>query len=185
MRKNPYALKNCRGQTVLLLIGFGILGLSAIHPRSMAGQARAVLPGSGEMRLDEGLPIAADDDCDTNGEPEPCDIDCNANANPDDLDIYMATSRDCDADRMPDECQSVSPGDLDGDGIVGTIDRTMFAGCHRPLAGVAPGCESADQNGDGRVNCADWAVIHCAWTTGEAPEYARCRAPADITSLDD
>jgi hypothetical protein len=168
------------------MVGLGILGMSMIHPRSLAGQARAPAPAAGDVPPAEALAMQSGDDCDTNGEAEPCDIDCNASLVPDDLEIYMGSSRDCDADRMPDECQEIAPGDINGDGVVDAADRTSFAACHRPLAaGIPAGCESADQDGDGRVDCADWRVIRCAWTTGEAPAYGRCRTPSDITSLDD
>ena len=129
---------------------------------------------------------SATEDCDSNGTPEPCDLDCNATGRADDLEIFMGTSRDCDADRVPDECQVAVPGDIDGDGDVDLTDRSLFAGCHRPLSpAVTAGCETADLNGDGRVDCADWAILHCAWREGEPPAYPRCRTPAGVSPIDD
>lgn len=200
MTKKTYRLIGHGGRTALFGVILGALGIALIHQRSMAGQHRVGGHASAEAGHADALAVRGTsrglgfqpkssragcpchEDCDSNGEAEPCDIDCNANTRPDDLDIYMATSRDCDADRMPDECADSTVGDLDGDGIVGTVDRALYATCHQPLdSGIAPGCESADQNGDGRVDCADWRIVRCAWTTGQPPDYPRCRRASAVT----
>ena len=45
---------------------------------------------------------------------------------------------------------------------------------------VPAGCESADLNADGRVDCADWRILRESWTAGAPPAYARCREPSGM-----
>jgi hypothetical protein len=45
------------------------------------------------------------------------------------------------------------PGDLDGDGEIGTYDFALFRGCFNQP--VEPGCAAADFNGDGWINTFD------------------------------
>ena len=77
--------------------------------------------------------------------------DCNGNGNSDSADITAGSSTDCDANAIPDECQS----DIDGDGAPDVCD-----GCPSDPLKTAPGlcgCGVADtdSDSDGTPNCND------------------------------
>ncbi len=77
--------------------------------------------------------------------------DCNGNGIDDGTDIQNGTSQDCDANGVPDECQS----DSDGDGVIDPCD-----GCPNDPLKIAPGvcgCGVADVDldADGVIDCHD------------------------------
>jgi hypothetical protein len=77
--------------------------------------------------------------------------DCNGNGIDDGTDIQNGTSQDCDANGVPDECQT----DSDGDGTIDACD-----GCPNDPAKTAPGvcgCGVADTDldADGVIDCLD------------------------------
>jgi hypothetical protein len=77
--------------------------------------------------------------------------DCNANGIDDGTDIGNGTSQDCDANLVPDECQS----DADGDGAIDPCD-----GCPNDPLKLAPGVcgcgvTDFDLDADGVPNCID------------------------------
>mgnify|MGYP003766390813 CR=1 FL=1 len=49
---------------------------------------------------------AGEDDCDGNGIPDVCEIDCNNNGTADPCDILNETSKDCNENWIPDECET-------------------------------------------------------------------------------
>jgi hypothetical protein len=95
-------------------------------------------------------------------DPDGCPAhDCNDNQIDDGMDIAAGTSKDCNGDGFPDECElidSVCPfqrGDVNNDGTIGRDDVLLFVlvlvgdnqcGCSRA---------AADMNGDGQVDQAD------------------------------
>ncbi len=106
-------------------------------------------------------------DCNTNGLPDSDELpgnDCNENLVPDDCDIAAATSADINANGRPDECESISPADLNLDGRVDLTDFLTFAACFAgPNVATPPdGCSAddsarADIDRDGDVDLGDFA----------------------------
>lgn len=72
-------------------------------------------------------------------------------------------------------------GDIDGDGDVDRADRLCFGPCLSGEGnGIIPGCEAADVNADGMVDCVDWFDLR-AQTGTFGPILAACdmqRGPA-------
>jgi hypothetical protein len=66
----------------------------------------------------------AGDACDNCSLPNPGQEDCQPNSIGDVCDLADGTSRDCNMDEVPDECQ---PGDFDGNGTVDLDDYSAFA----------------------------------------------------------
>lgn len=105
-------------------------------------------------------------DCNHNGILDACEPDCNANDIPDDCDIDEGRSEDCNfrpdgsqADRMPDECQSLK-GDMNCDHSVDFDDINCFvaalAGCDIYVKEcVNCDCEHADIDCNGYVSFND------------------------------
>ncbi|MBL9120834.1 MAG: hypothetical protein JNL80_13065 [Phycisphaerae bacterium] len=83
--------------------------------------------------------------------------DCNRNGIGDWCDIIGGTAPDEDRDGIPDSCQAVMLGDLDGDGTVAAPDLAILLGAWGATGG------SADLNGDGTVGAADLALLLGAW----------------------
>jgi len=67
-------------------------------------------------------------------------------------------------------------GDMNGDLAVDGVDHTLFSGCFSGDGGqLAAGCENADFDGDGDVDCTDAAAFTQSWTGGGSPpEFAAC-----------
>jgi hypothetical protein len=91
--------------------------------------------------------------------------DCNFNGRPDECDIELEWSRDEDTDGIPDECfRALRPprfhrGDADGGGSIDATDPIhIFSFMFRE--GVRPGClESADANNDAVVDVSDGVFL--------------------------
>ena len=88
------------------------------------------------------------DDCNGNGVPDECDIDCNGNGIPDRCDIADGTSNDCNGNGVPDECDGVM-GDLNDDGVVGTIDLLLLISNW----GRCANCDDCYADGDIDCDC--------------------------------
>ncbi len=87
--------------------------------------------------------------------------DCNANTRADACDIARGTSRDDDADGVPDECQGVPCiGDFNQDGGIDGSDVEAF------FVAWAAGTGSADVNQDGGVDGSDVETFFTAWENG-------------------
>ncbi|MCH7604233.1 MAG: hypothetical protein IIB54_15870, partial [Planctomycetes bacterium] len=86
-------------------------------------------------------------------------LDCNDNGQPDDCDIFDGTSDDLNNNGIPDECET--PGDLDGDGVVGVKDLLILLGAW----GSCPDCDNcpADLNGDCLVGVLDLLILLSNW----------------------
>lgn len=95
-------------------------------------------------------------------------MDCNLDGTPDACDISAATSDDGNGNDIPDECESISGGDFDGDGDVDLTDYAAFADCATgsgsppsPVNAAAVDlCLAAfDSDGDMDVDLADFAAF--------------------------
>ncbi|MCP4589933.1 MAG: hypothetical protein GY842_04255 [bacterium] len=96
--------------------------------------------------------------------------DCNTNGVYDVCDITDGTSRDCNADDIPDECSPPTQGDFDGDDDFDLADyrallsRDCFSDvCTTPPCAPAmyadPCCVLADWDADGDVDLIDFAEV--------------------------
>jgi len=81
--------------------------------------------------------------------------DCNGNGAEDACDIAMGLSEDANMDGVPDSCQC--PGDLDGDGAVGSTDLALLLGSW----GTADVAADLDDSGD--VGSSDLALLLGSW----------------------
>jgi hypothetical protein len=84
----------------------------------------------------------------------PLDDDCNGNGRPDDVDIRDGTSRDCDRDGIPDECEAA--GDRDADGVPDACAIAEGMASDRNENGVPDDCEA-------RIERAFAFNIYCEW----------------------
>ena len=84
--------------------------------------------------------------------------DCNGNEVDDAADIANATSRDCNANGLPDDCEYRA--DFDGDSYTTLTDYAAFIPCSTapgsPLDPNRPCCELADTDHDGDANLKDF-----------------------------
>ena len=91
--------------------------------------------------------------------------DCNGNYVDDGMDIDARTSADCNADRIPDECQLVGPGcpyrrgDVDLDGRIDRDDVLPFVLAVLGRFTCGCGAVTADMNGDGVVDTRDIPIF--------------------------
>lgn len=85
-------------------------------------------------------------------------LDCNGNGVPDACDMEASTSVDQNFNDIPDECES--PGDLDGNGIVNSVDLGVLLGAWGACASVC----AADLDGDASVGPVDLAILLGSWT---------------------
>ncbi len=87
------------------------------------------------------------------------ELDCNDNGQPDDCDIFDGTSVDQNGNGIPDECET--PGDIDGDGVVGVLDLLILLGAWGPCKS----CEDcpADLDGDCNVGVKDLLILLGNW----------------------
>lgn len=122
------------------LVVHAIWGKTADRFFGVGGRFSAPFAGLALVRLLDGgrienapppLPIIDD-------EPPP-EHDCNGNGVEDAIDILARASADCDADGVPDECQT----DSDADGVPDVCDR------------CAAGRDADDADGDGVPNACD------------------------------
>jgi predicted outer membrane repeat protein len=76
---------------------------------------------------------------------------------------YLAVDRDRDANEngIPDECET--PGDIDGDGIVGVTDFLALLAAWGPCPGPPDPCY-ADLDGDGSVGVGDFLILLANWS---------------------
>jgi hypothetical protein len=89
-------------------------------------------------------------------------IDCNLNLIPDDCDIDSGHSDDTNGDGVPDECAG-TPGDLDGDGVVGILDFLLMLGSWGPCPQPCPPSCAADLDGDCLVSVTDFLILLANW----------------------
>ena len=86
-----------------------------------------------------------------------CKDDCNANGFPDWDDIAKGRSQDADMNGIPDECECVCPGDIDGDCDTDVFDFGIFA-ANFGTSGHAP-FTNGDLDGDGDVDVFDFGLF--------------------------
>ena len=86
-------------------------------------------------------------------------LDCNRNGIPDECEIAAGTVDDKNGDGVPDECGLL--GDIDGDGLVGTIDLLMLLGAWGPCDDCATCIEDLD--GDCEVGPTDLILLLGNW----------------------
>ncbi len=84
--------------------------------------------------------------------------DCNANGVLDSEDIQSGTSRDCNANQTPDECECMA--DFNGDGNLTIGDFTAFQ------AGFVGAHPCADFNASGTHTIADFSAFQAAFVAG-------------------
>ena len=86
-------------------------------------------------------------------------LDCNENGQPDACDIFEGSSQDQNGNGIPDECET--PGDLDGDGVVGVLDLLILLSNWGPCddCGNCP----ADLDGDCTVGVTDLLILLGNW----------------------
>ena len=77
-------------------------------------------------------------------------VDCNGNNISDTCDIANGESQDVDGNGVPDECESICDGDVDGDGDADVNDALAIIGAWGQV-----GPNEADLNGDELVNVND------------------------------
>ncbi|MCP4592364.1 MAG: hypothetical protein GY842_16650, partial [bacterium] len=87
--------------------------------------------------------------------------------------VLSTASYDCNTNGVPDECDSIAPGDFDGDGFVTLADYMWFADCtagpNTPPAVPMPACAPAyltafDMDNDNDVDLADFAAFQEAFS---------------------
>ncbi|MCH8879342.1 MAG: hypothetical protein IID34_05600 [Planctomycetes bacterium] len=72
-------------------------------------------------------------------------------------------------------------GDFNSDGEIDSYDLYFFQECLLGPGGSWPGCAWADMDGNGAVNCDDWALFVKAWTDpADPPGMAECAIPPDF-----
>ena len=125
--------------------------------------------GDDDLGLDSGSAYVfngwSENDCNGNWIPDECDIascdgdpacdDCNENGVPDGCDIADGTSEDINGNGIPDECECL--GDLNGDGVVDTLDLVELLASW-DLCGLP-----ADINCDGIVDVLDLLILLGHW----------------------
>ena len=103
---------------------------------------------------------------------EPVLVDCNGNGVQDALDIGVASSRDCNLDGIPDECQTDDPDrDCNDNGTPDWCDISSGVSVDANGNGIPDECEcEGDVNGDGLVNVDDIIIVILNWgEIGETP----------------
>ncbi|MCH7924827.1 MAG: SUMF1/EgtB/PvdO family nonheme iron enzyme, partial [Planctomycetes bacterium] len=104
--------------------------------------------------------------------------DCNNNSIPDECDIASGASEDCNGNGLADECDTFGNGDFNGDHAVGLDDYLYFADCMvGPNQGPqpsSPGCVDAclaafDLDGDGDVDMIEFALFQQGMTGPAGP----------------
>jgi FG-GAP repeat protein len=83
--------------------------------------------------------------------------DGDANGAPDACDIFEGTAEDCNANAIPDECESV--GDLNADGVVNIVDLLALLAVWGPCSSDCPLACTGNLNGDCTVNALDMCII--------------------------
>lgn len=121
--------------------------------------------------IDAGDPafVPAPDATDVDGEPRvqncrvdmgadesPYFVDCNSNGTGDACDIAAGTSRDCNGNFLPDDCELC--GDLDGDGDVDADDYALFRASFGRSAGQTGYNACCDYDNDGVVTFFDYQM---------------------------
>ena len=84
------------------------------------------------------------------------EFDCNANGIADSVDISSGTSKDCNGDGIPDECQKACPGDTNGDGKTNTLDLGAVLS---KFGQTVPLCDPANLNNDTVINTLDLGIL--------------------------
>jgi hypothetical protein len=103
---------------------------------------------------------------------EPVLVDCNGNGVQDARDIGVASSRDCNLDGIPDECQTDDPDrDCNGNGTPDWCDISSGVSVDANDNGIPDECEcEGDLNGDGLTNVDDIIIVILNWgEIGENP----------------
>jgi hypothetical protein len=85
--------------------------------------------------------------------------DCNANGIVDPCDLAIGASVDFDGSGVPDECEDICVGDIDGDDDVGTNDLLALLASWGPCP---DGC-AADLDGSENVDVGDLLLLLSAW----------------------
>ena len=78
-------------------------------------------------------------------------VDCNGNGVPDAQDIADGTSQDCDANAVPDECET----DTDGDGAIDACDECPDDAGKQLAGNCGCGVPDLDSDDDGIADCED------------------------------
>ncbi len=73
-------------------------------------------------------------------------------------------------------------GDLNGDLTINDADLTAFGGCYTGSGGtLVAGCENADFDGDGDIDCLDFEGFKGEWPSGgDPPQLAQCAAGGPV-----
>jgi len=114
--------------------------------------------------------------------------DCNRNGKPDDEDIADGTSRDCNGNLIPDECEpggvEVAKADFNQDCHVDMADFAVFAACAGgPALPYTSGCTllpddlgfvAADLDHDGDADQADFGIFQRCYSGPGKPADPHC-----------
>ncbi|MFQ5491843.1 MAG: FG-GAP repeat domain-containing protein [Phycisphaerae bacterium] len=89
---------------------------------------------------------------------------------------WIRTSEDCNTNGVPDECELLAPGDLDGNGVINSADYPLFNSCLTgpgagpasvpPLYACIPCCQRADLDLDGDADMEDYALFEAILAPG-------------------